>query len=108
MSLQHGIYESVQQLHDLTLDHNYPNVLSDLPHGLQELYLDFAYKNSLDFLPQNLKYLDISYCREQDKSNLPNTIKKIIYEVLHGLTWLHRQGLVHGDLKLNNILIFPN
>ena len=62
----------------LTLDHNYPNIISDLPHGLQELYLDFAYKNSLDFLPQNLKYLDLRHCREQDKSNLPNTITKLI------------------------------
>jgi serine/threonine-protein kinase ULK4 len=42
---------------------------------------------------------------EQDKKLPEESVKKFAYELLEGLSYLHSQGIIFGDLKPSNILI---
>ncbi|RNC34724.1 protein kinase, partial [Trypanosoma cruzi] len=35
-------------------------------------------------------------------------VRGVMYQLLHGVAYLHNQGLAHNDLKLQNILLFAN
>lgn len=58
-------------------------------------------------------YLILEYCSEGSllsllhyrKSFPEQYCKWIILQIAHGLNWLHENNIVHGDLKLANILI---
>jgi len=42
---------------------------------------------------------------EQDKKIPEHSLKKLIYELLEGLSYLHSQGIIFGDLKPSNVMI---
>jgi serine/threonine-protein kinase ULK4 len=42
---------------------------------------------------------------EQDKKLPEQSIKKLAYELLEGLSYLHSQGIIFGDLKPSNIML---
>jgi len=78
-----------------TLDH--PNVvkLLDVEHSENRLYLVFEY------LDQDLKkYMDS--CR---KPINPMLIKSYVWQMLQGIEFCHQRGVMHRDLKPQNLLI---
>ena len=42
---------------------------------------------------------------EQEKKLPEDTVKKFAYELLEGLSYLHSQGIIFGDLKPSNVLM---
>jgi len=46
--------------------------------------------------------------RERNKTININQLKRWSYEILQGLECLHKQQIVHGDVKSSNILIFDD
>lgn len=79
-----------------TLEH--PNIvkLEDVEHSEGRLYLVF------EFLDQDLKqYMDS--CRPTGMS--PRLVKSYLYQLLLGINFCHSQGIMHRDLKPQNLLI---
>lgn len=48
---------------------------------------------------------DLQGLLEQDKKLPEDTVKKFAYEILEGLSYLHSQGIIFGDLKPSNVLM---
>ncbi|KAK7042915.1 hypothetical protein VNI00_008651 [Paramarasmius palmivorus] len=50
-----------------------------------------------------------NFAQLQETENLPFDVKKkLCYDISKGISILHACGIVHGDLKHDNVLIFPN
>lgn len=76
---------------------NHPNIitLNEMILEDNELFLIFEH------VGQNL----YEYSQKQTK-NLPEiNIRNIIYQILQGLAYMHRQNYFHRDMKPENILI---
>jgi len=72
------------------------NASVDTGTAFPALVLDFAEFGTLDQL-------------QRDNRALPFSVKqKLCYDVGRGLSIIHACGMVHGDLKHENVLIFPN
>ncbi len=74
-----------------------------------EFYGDIEFKNGDNFYRGLLlellgDSLDVLIAEEYDSNINSNTIKKIFSDILNGIDYIHRCGLVHNDLKLDNIL----
>ncbi|KEO73284.1 protein kinase domain-containing protein [Anditalea andensis] len=80
------------------LNLNHPNVLK-----IHHLYWDDA---DQQFFSESecCNLFSLNELISESKISLP-IVNSIIPEVLHGLDYLHKQGLVHSDLKLSNILV---
>jgi serine/threonine-protein kinase ULK4 len=48
---------------------------------------------------------DLHTLLEQDKKLPEQSIKKLAYELLEGLSYLHAQGIIFGDLKPSNVMV---
>ena len=55
-----------------------------------------------ELLGESLEYL---FYEENDDIISSELFKKVIYDILYGLNQIHKKGIVHTDLKLDNILI---
>jgi hypothetical protein len=49
-----------------------------------------------------------NFMKDNKKGLKPNDAKILIEQILKGLLGMHKAGVVHGDLKLKNILINPS
>ncbi len=78
----------------------HPNIVS-----LQELVLS-NYELHLIF-----EYIGINlyeYATKQNKDIPEITIRNIVYQILQGLCYMHKQNFFHRDMKPENILISEN
>ncbi len=55
-----------------------------------------------ELLGESLEYL---FYEENDDIITLELFKKVIYDIIYGLNQIHKKGIVHTDLKLDNILI---
>ena len=75
----------------------HPNIitLNEMVLENSELYLIFEH------VGQNL----YEYSQKQAKNISEMKIRNIIYQILQGLAYMHRQNYFHRDMKPENILI---
>ena len=53
-----------------------------------------------------LEYLEFSLKNCLEKKILSNTMKvKIVVEVAFGISYIHKLGMIHHDLKLENVML---
>lgn len=58
---------------------------------------------------QKLAKTDLSrYTRKSQKLISPSILKRWSFEIVQGLACLHRQNIVHADIKASNILLFED
>jgi serine/threonine protein kinase len=57
----------------------------------------------MDYIP---KSMDLKTFMKKNKLT-KKQLDRIIQELIEGLKLLHRNGIVHMDIKLNNVLIYP-
>lgn len=76
---------------------NHPNIvkLKEVIRENDELFFVF------EFLDRNLYQLT----KERKKFIPEASIRKYIFQIIHGLAYVHRQGFFHRDLKPENLLI---
>lgn len=53
------------------------------------------------------EYLKCRLSLPSVKSDLP-TIKNAIYQIIKGIAFLHHEGIIHRNLKVDNILVYGN
>ncbi|KAL8939916.1 MAG: hypothetical protein Q9211_002520 [Gyalolechia sp. 1 TL-2023] len=89
----------------------HPNIVSLLSWGMS---LDALETVDLDSLSTPLLILERSHCnlaqfiRSEDYAVASyELLCDLCLDIGHGLSAVHSTGIVHGDLKLENILIFP-
>jgi len=58
-----------------------------------------------DFYPHNLRWL---IAADKRQMLTPKIIKRIIYQLVSGIDYLHRNGMLHRDLKPDNVLVDGN
>lgn len=75
----------------------HPNIitLNEMILENSELYLIFEH------VGQNL----YEFSQRQTKNLSEMTIRNIIYQILQGLAYMHRQNYFHRDMKPENILV---
>ena len=79
---------------------NHPNIikLKEVVKAQDELNLVFEY------LDQEIYKLYMTY-KENNQSLPESLIKSIIFQIINGLAYMHKNGFFHRDLKPENILI---
>ncbi|KAI7904513.1 kinase-like domain-containing protein [Cokeromyces recurvatus] len=61
----------------------------------------------LEYVPDGDLYNYVRQSRDREKSEADEQIiKKLVYELIEVISWLHDQNVVHRDLKLENILLW--
>jgi tRNA A-37 threonylcarbamoyl transferase component Bud32 len=76
----------------------------DSPHIIEVYNYDNAVNEyAMEYVPLTL----FSYIRENNRTLTFKARKNIALDFLRGLNYIHRQGLCHRDLSLNNVLIRP-
>lgn len=108
--VEHAHREISQLCHPALRCH--PNIVKLISWGLS---LDALESVSSDSLSTPLLILERAYCdmtqfiKSEEYDNVPyETLCHICLDVGQGLSAVHSAGMIHGDLKLENILIFPN
>lgn len=78
--------------------YNHPNIIQavDIIARPDSLYI-FMNMGETDML---------SYIRKNSLTE--EQLKSVTHQCVHGLSALHQQGIIHCDIKPNNILLFPN
>ena len=98
----------IRELRVLTHDpiRKHPNIVS-----LFSLDWEFSPFSEIEVLPVvSLENSTLGNLSEfQSQQRLSYAIKKKIFlDIAHGIQVLHECGIVHGDVKAENVLIFPN
>jgi serine/threonine protein kinase len=83
--------KNLVKLYDIVSNDNSISLILEYSNGgdLAKVFSKWANKNKSEVLPENI-------------------IRKIIKDVLNGLSCLHRNYIIHHDIKLQNILVFFN
>jgi serine/threonine protein kinase len=63
------------------------------------------FHNVLQDKTQNISLLLEYFCGCNNRNLRPKQIKKVMIQILEGVKYLHQRRVMHGDLKLGNILI---
>lgn len=79
------------------IDH--PNIIKILEFGVNDDYVFYV-------MPYFKKGDLFSYIKEFSLDKI--TSKKLIIDLIHGLSELHKHGIIHRDLKPHNILLSDN
>jgi eukaryotic-like serine/threonine-protein kinase len=91
-SLRLALAQEFQTLASL----RHPNIISVLDYGFDIAGQPYF---TMDYLPEAQTVLDVT----QGKS--PHQIVDLLVQVLQALSYLHRRGILHRDLKPGNILV---
>jgi serine/threonine protein kinase len=67
--------------------------------------LNDAYILNFEYCPKGSMYDSF---KEYDFSNNLPLLKKLILQIVSGLKLLHKKGVIHNDIKAENILVFEN
>lgn len=81
-----------------SIEHPNINKAINIYFNQHKLYLfqELAKSDLLDWILTNVKNTDTTH------------IKKWLFDILQGMYCLHKNKIIHGDLKASNILLFPD
>jgi len=75
-------------------------------HGnILRFYSWYETRNHLWIIFEYCSGGDLHQVIEQDKKLPENSVRRFGFELLEGLSYLHSQGIIYGDLKPSNVLL---
>lgn len=86
---------------------NHPCICKVIGINISETIKDSNLKeeNEMTTIALFLEFLDFKL-DEIIKSNIKNTLKvRIVIEIAHAMNYIHKKGLIHRDLKVENIML---
>lgn len=71
------------------------------------MLLSFEVDNKTMYLISQLGVCDLFQFVVKQKYTITNTAYQLIRQAVHALAWLHNQGYIHRDVKMENFILFP-
>ena len=84
-----------------------PSIMMSYTHPYLNSALKVEVKGDMLFIFQNVS-IDNLYNWSKENTLTRETIVYISYSILKAIDFLHKEGIMHGDIKASNILVFPD
>ena len=84
----------------------HPNIIK-MQHAFFTQGEDASYLNIvMDYIPMTVHRINLQF-KSLNQSVFPILLKLYAYQLLRGLAFIHKEGVMHRDIKPHNLLVDP-